>query len=265
MKICFFVLASVSAIGLAAQAVDDGFPDLIPETHGNVTEMPTIERAIERAGYALTRDSLIAALRDSRAQVRSMAAEKLGREGAKGTIPEIREALSVEKAPGTRILMANALAVLGDDQGVSELQTMCKAATDPDWLHRANLRLVAAGSAVEFGKGACGGEVIDILNTLASRTSTAPERQANLIVYGLSIVVRDALAFKPDQEAIRELALRYLADGRAEVRMAASNCLGLVGDADSARALQKAIASEPDGMVRTRMLANLNLLQEAKY
>jgi HEAT repeat protein len=59
---------------------------------------------------------------------------------------------------------------------------------------------------------------------------------------------------------IREIAERYLDDGRYDVRMAASNVLARFGDDGSVRKLKKALATEPDVTVRARMQAALDQL-----
>ena len=261
MRLHVLLPALASAIVLCAQT-DDGIPDLIPEVRGYIAEMPSIERALEHAGYTSTEISLLAALRDPRAQVRSMAAVELAKKHDTDAIPRMLDAALAEKAPGTRIWIADALATLGSEKGATVLLGMCKPRDGVDPLHEASLRLIAAGDVLDLGRAACQEDVIDVLRFLGRLgTPSAPEMEGGLVVLALSIADRHSRAFSHNSEEIRDLASRSLLDSRGYVRMAASNTLGVFGDAASALTLERAASAERDDTVRTRMLANLKLLQ----
>ena len=248
----FFSLAAATA--LLGQS-DEGFPDLIPEQRGGVTYPGTIEGALQLHGYALTKESLLRGLRDANAQVRSMAADELAKQGEKDAAPAIQQALSSEKAMGTRVLMADALARLGVEAGTLELRAICEPAAASD-----HVRLVAAKDLLAAGDATCRDQVIDMVRAMSSRGDEARE---DLLIYGLTLFLgRFAPPFQQKEAEVREVATTLLRDSRRGVRMAASNALGEHGDATSLAVLQEAAAAETSDIVRVRMLANIKILQD---
>ena len=254
MRLCLALFSLAAGAGLFGQT-DEGFPDLIPEQRGGVQYMPTVERALELHGYALTRESLLRGLRDANAQVRSMAADELAKQGDKEAVPSILEALSSEKAIGTRVLMANALAKLGVEAGTVELRAICEPATASN-----HARLVAAGDLLRAGDATCRDQVVDIVRSINTLESTTRE---SLLVYGLTLFTgRFAPLFQPKAAEVREVATTLLRDRDRGVRMAASNTLSEHGDAASLRELQAAAEVETDNVTRVRMLANAKTLED---
>ncbi|HTS55132.1 MAG TPA: HEAT repeat domain-containing protein [Burkholderiales bacterium] len=250
----FAALSSlVVATGLLGQT--DGFPELMHEQRDNKVYTVTTGRALELHGYALTRESLVRALRDPDAQVRSMAADELAKRGDKEAAPSILEALSSEKAIGTRVWMANALLKLGVAEGTSELRAICGPTTASYYP-----RLVAAGDLLGAGDATCRDQVIDMVRSMSTLESTLRE---SLLVYGLTLFTgRFAPMFQPKAAEVREVATTLLADKVRGVRMAASNALGEHGDAASLQALQEAAEAETEDVVRVRMLTNVKILQD---
>jgi HEAT repeat protein len=252
----FFVAAFslIVTASLFAQT-DEGFPELMHEQRGNVVYTATTGRALELHGYALTRESLMRALRDTNAQVRSMAAGELARQGDKEAVPAMLEALSSEKAIGTRVWMANALAKLGVAEGTSELRLICESGTASYYP-----RLVAAGYLLDAEDATCRDQAIDIVRSISNLEGATRE---SLLVYGFSLFTgRNAPMFQPKAAEIRELATTLLRDKERGVRMSASNALGEHGDATSLAALQEAAEVEADNVTRDRMLANVKILQD---
>ena len=249
-------LALIVVAGLYGQA-DDGFPELLPEHRGSIDYNPTVEHTLEVRGYVLTKESLVRGLRDSNAQVRSMAAGELAKMGEKQAIRLITEALSSEKAVGTRVWMANALAKLGGEEGAAELQALCQSGGLSDYV-----RLTAASFLFDLGDPACRDQAIGIVQTMSHRGS---ELRPTEIIYGLSVILRAASWFQPRAAEIRELATALLRDGRYEVRTSASNALGEFGDATSVQELQTAAVAETDKSARNRMLDNIKALKDKGY
>ena len=91
MRIRSVLLAFAGAVVLCAQTFE-GIPQMELEFRDGVWYIPTIERDLGRAGYPLTEEALVAALRDPRARVRSLAVEKLAKDGR-------RVAVSVTVSP----------------------------------------------------------------------------------------------------------------------------------------------------------------------
>lgn len=272
MRLYSFVLALASVTGLAAQAVEDGIPDNMcccPEVMTD-TQPHTAGRLLQCAGYESTSDSLIAALADRRAYVRSLAAGELAKWG-KGVIPAVISALATEAAPGTRIWMANTLAQLGEARGVAALADMCNRYSDPDHLlHQAWLRAMAAGETFRLGNESCRDEFVATLRFLSGLRAPGPfppayppAAVASQLNYALSIawVANAGRLLEPKAPEIREIVERSLGDDDSAVRMTASNIVSIFGDASSIQKLRKALAVEPDYLVHARMAFNLKEME----
>ena len=95
MRIRSVLLAFAGAVVLCAQTFE-GIPQMELEFRDGVWYIPTIERDLGRAGYPLTEEALVAALRDPRARVRSLAVEKLAKDGRRGAVPQRRTARRAE-------------------------------------------------------------------------------------------------------------------------------------------------------------------------
>jgi len=105
------VLLATAAITARAQRLDG----CVEGPTKGVVAAPsdeTRDRALQDAGYALKTDSLLSALRDQRADVRSLAAVRLAKDPQVGVLPSLVEALSAERDPCTKAGMARAVAAL---------------------------------------------------------------------------------------------------------------------------------------------------------
>lgn len=250
----YLALFSLAAAAVLFGQTDEGFPELIPEQRGGVTYPPTIEGALQLHGYALAKESLLRGLLDANAQVRSMAAGELAKQGEKEAAPLILDALSSEKAIGTRVWMANALVELGLQSGIAELRAVCEPATASNFP-----RLVAAADLLEAGDATCRDQVVDMVRTMSGLGAGARE---DTLQVGLSVIGRFEPMFQPKAAEVRELATTLLRDSRRGVRMAAGNTLGRFGDATSLAVLQEAAAAETSDIARARILANIKILQD---
>lgn len=235
MRLCSVLLSLAFGHGLCAQGVE-GIPDLEPEIRDGIMMMPSTERALEHYGYALTQEALESALRDPRAEVRSLAADKLARERKTGALPALVEAFSAERATGTQMWLSYALGTLGDDRGIWTLKGLCRDEGDPDPLHRAAVRSFAAGFMTRLHNKGCYDDAIDVLRFTGSLPA-APGQTASLVVAFSRVAALEG-ASEPQCREIRELAERFLADDRGDVRMSASNVLGRYGDAGSVQKLK---------------------------
>ncbi|MGA3213176.1 MAG: HEAT repeat domain-containing protein [Terriglobales bacterium] len=251
----YLALFSLAAATALFGQTDEGFPELIPEQRGGVMYQATIESALQLHGYALAKESLLRGLRDANAQVRSMAAGQLAKQGVGEAVPFILEALSSEKAIGTRVWMANALVKMGAKAGTTELRAICGAATASYFP-----RLVAAGYLLDAGDATCRDQVIDMVRAMSNLESSFRE---GLLIYGLRLCRGPyAPMFQPKAAEVREVTTALLRDKDRGVRMEASNALGEHGDATSLAVLQEAAAAETSDITRVRMLANIKILQD---
>ena len=218
----------------------------------------TAEQFLQRRGYSLTREDLVSALHDSRAEVRSLAAEELARGHNESALPALVEAFESERALGTQMFMASALAAFGDERALSTLRRLCKSDGDSDPAHRAAVRLLAAGSMVRLGEDACYDDVIDTLRYYLTPAGTIV---GDRVVDGLTLVLGFRHVSPGQSKQLRELAETSLGHGEAGARMLASDILGRYGDAGSAQKLKQALAAETDVTAHARMAAALKRLQ----
>jgi hypothetical protein len=230
------------------------------EFRDGVWYIPTIERDLGRAGYPLTEEALVAALRDPRARVRSLAVEKLAKDGRRGAVPSIMSAFSVENDLGARLWMAYGLAKLGEEKGAVEIANTCKAGGP------IGLRLTAASLAMTLGKAGCNDAVVEILRSLVNHeTGLPPQREGSELSYIYSLLNGRSAEFKPRSGEIRGFLEGSLTDSRDAVRMFAANTLGTFGNAGSLEKLRQALAMETVATVRARLAANVAELEEREH
>jgi hypothetical protein len=262
MKLFSTLVPLALAASLGGQMIE-GIPDMAkPLRSGEVCVdndcILTSEQFLQRGGYASTFEGLAAALHDSRAEFRSLAAEELAREQKAGALRALLEAFSIERAPGTQVFMAGALAALGDESGLPTLQRLCRGEGDPDPAHRAAVRLLAAGSMVRLGRDTCNDDVIDTLRYYV----TAPNvLQGGRVNNGLTLVLGFRHVSANQSKEVRDLAETCVRGEDAGARMLASDILGRYGDAGSAQKLKSALAVERDVTARARMEAALRRLE----
>jgi HEAT repeat protein len=264
MRLSFIVAAVIAAAPLCSQTIE-GIPQM---DWDGVGPLPTIEGDLQRAGHASTEEALVAALRDPRPTVRSLAAQKIAKEGWKDAAPSVLSAFSSEKALGTRLWLANALAKLGEGKGVEEIVRTCNTATLP-----VDFRLAAAQFALESRSAGCNDMVIDALYTaLGHETGLQPEREMNEVGYIYSMLNGRAAQFKERSAEIRQRLEESLADNledslasyRATLRMAAANALATFGDSGSLEKLRQALAAETNHAVQQRMRAAVEQLEKTE-
>jgi hypothetical protein len=111
------MLLVAGSLDVAAQRLDGCVNGAVPDAHGPVHAVSQEERnrGLEGAGYLLTRNSLVSALSDPRADVRSIAASTLQGAWGKAELAPITQAWFVETDFCTRARMASALSRIGDE------------------------------------------------------------------------------------------------------------------------------------------------------
>jgi HEAT repeat protein len=223
----------------------------------------TNEQWLERCGVQSTKEALFGALADPRPDVRSVVAQALAQRSQNDALPAIAAAFSAEKAPGTRMVMAYALALLGEKAALDELRSMCRSVSAS-----AEFRLAAAHYLRELDDdGWLGGFVAALRSARTSPLSSEPRRDNALTagLGGLAIVVPLDKVSGRQMEEIRALAEDCLFSGSRDLRMAASQALAKFGDAASAAKLEAAIAREQDQGVRARMEGDLEKLRATQH
>ena len=226
--------------------------------------MSTIEEDLGRAGYALTEKALVAGLRDPSPRVRSLAAEKIAREDWKDAVSSIMNALSVENDLGTQLWMANALARLGEQRGVGEILGICNGTAGP-----VDFRLTAAQFALELHNSGCDDMIADTLRSFANHeTGLPPAREEGVLCFAYAMLDGRGIEFKRRSPEIRQYLEWSLMDNRDDVKMAAVNALGTLGDGGSVAKLRQALAAEagmrdgrPDKTVKLRIQAVIKQLE----
>ena len=208
----------------------------------------TIEEALLRHHIALTKESLVAALRNQDPEVRQLAAQKLASNGAIDTIPSMNEALSEERVPWNRANIAFALAQLGDKAGMVTLKSICEDAAMPaftriaavqhlQWLHDDSC-LTAVAEVLQFGEDS------------GSRIAAI-----SLVSWGHHFSEGDSLRFF-------DLIVKALEDPAPGVRIEASSALGRLGNVSAIPSLQAALAKEHEMSIRLAIRRALQRLQK---
>src|SRR5579864_3490338 len=198
----------------------------------------------------LTKDALVAALRDNLPDVRGAAAARLAFSGEKDTVPSILAALAIESS-STKILLASSAAELGAQEGFAALRGMCR---DSGWssIHR----MEAANMMVGLNNEDC---LADVLNVLRSNDSNdAVNDPANMAVY---VLLRHKHIPAEELPAIRGLAQVFLRSKSPSIRGGASDLLEKYGDSLSAEHLRGALAVEQVEAVRKGMADALRALE----
>jgi hypothetical protein len=89
----------------------DGCPAVWTPFSGVTPSGKAPDRGLQESGIALVRDALTIALRDPRADVRSLAAGKLAEAGNRADLAPLMQAWAEEKDPCTKFVMSGILAV----------------------------------------------------------------------------------------------------------------------------------------------------------
>jgi HEAT repeat protein len=261
MRFRFLLLLLSVAAGLRGWQVDGFFDSAAREIPHGCSDndcLWTVEHLLTYYGVGLDKDGLQGALRDPRADIRSMAAFKLGNDRVTEAIPWLAEALAAEKAIGTRTHMANALAQLGDKRGQDALESLCQSAGQSDPRAEAAVRIAATGFLARYHKTVCNDAIIDTLHLLERPDTT---RNANLMAVGLAAANYLESPTESQVAAIREIAQRWISDQDMGVRQSASMALARYGDVVSYQKLKAALAIETDAWVRTRMGRDLRKME----
>jgi HEAT repeat protein len=223
-------------------------PRAISATDGR---LETVSEALRRHNIEHTEPALVAALQNQDPEVRELAARALADDGAKHTIPSIKDALSTETVPTNQANIAFSLARLGEEGGRETLKKMCSDATEPEWL-----RMLAAVNMRSLNDDSC---LPSIMQVLQSRGNPDGRKQALYLVPSFSHL--PAQSFRP----LLDLVEKELSDPESGVRMTASSVLGQIGDVSAIPYLRKAIAREYNEGCREQMRMDLKNLEKREH
>ncbi|MDQ2844008.1 MAG: HEAT repeat domain-containing protein [Acidobacteriota bacterium] len=202
---------------------------------------------LKRYGIGLSKEALLAALTNPKAEVRGLVAQKLAIDKDKDAIPFILNAISVENSNINRVHMALDLAELGDRKGVDLLENACSDQNTPG-----NLRVLAAQDMLQLGNKEC---LADVLALAKSDTEEGNRQVA------LSLLPQYFSEAKGTPEEVLNLICGSLIDGSAMVRLEAVVVLGELGNSQQVAALEDALTKEPEQDLRIQMAQTLGKLK----
>ena len=229
----------VSALALWAQD-----PSKSTDRHAGAT----IEEVLEFHHIVPTRAGLEEALRNSDPEVRSLVAQKLAQDNYKESLPALSEALAIEKIPQTRVNIAYAVAKLGDDKGVTALDSICADSSVGAFVKSEAARLLLYVAKSSPG---CLTAMIDVLGhaDISTRMNAA----------WLLPKFHDLSA--EDSDRVFQSLVKELKAEDASLRQVVSRALADLGNRSAVPYLQSALAIEQDASVRTQMESSLRRLQ----
>ncbi|MGO9402945.1 MAG: HEAT repeat domain-containing protein [Terriglobales bacterium] len=238
-----YVLLLQSLLTLSAVAqVNLGMVGEEPDCSG----LTTVEQCLELHRIPLTKDALISALHNEDFWIWSLAASEVGNKGLKDAVPDLIGLLASRSVPVERIILAQALARLGDARGVEILRSYCDDATVS-----ISDRLTAASTLLDFQPKSCPETLI------AGLQSDVWQFREEAI----GMIPRFKELSPSESAQVRAALLRSLSDQEGNVRLQAANTMWGLGDRSFIPVLQAALAKETEPMVRHGMEYSLKRLQ----
>jgi hypothetical protein len=226
-------------------------PQIVAEHN---SQPPPAREQLARRGIGSDKQSLIGALKNRDAEVRTFAAMRLGEydlDAIRGdSIPALAEALRTETEPAVAAFMAAVLGDLGDITGVHALERMCH-----DSQLGSRVKLEVARHLWDLGSENCLDDVLDL--------AFKGDNSATLGVLDfLPKFQRFQRISSEDQERIVEIIRRALSDASPHMRFVAADVRGKMKDASAASDLQGAIGTELDEQVQDAMRRAPSSLQK---
>jgi len=208
----------------------------------------TIEELLESHHVKLTRTGLEQGLRNADPEVRSLAAEKLAQDNDKESIPALVAALQVETVAQTRVNVAYALGKLGDERGVTALDSICADSSAEAFVKTEAARLLLY---VAKGTPGCLTAMIEVLDRadISTRMNAA------------SLLPQFHDLSDEESERVFQALITALKAEQAPIREAVSRALGKLANVAAVAYLQSALTTEPDGIVRSQIESSLQRLQ----
>ena len=213
--------------------------------------LKSFAESLHARGIAVSEPSLIAALRNLDAEVRSLAALKLAEDHDADAIPSIENALSIETVASARIGIASALWSLQDPKGAVYLQGMC---SDSSLSIYVIVDVVRGLSNINESSAPCAGIILSYLD------SHRDSETRSSVLWTLSEMYKWVPQNKASQ--IAGILQAMLSDEAPYVRLQASHALVEIGLRPSAQAIRDAISREKDPMVRASLRRDLSVIEK---
>jgi HEAT repeat protein len=208
--------------------------------------MPTVRQLLRKHGIALSKEGLLKALKHNNPEVRYLAAQQLAEENETDAIPAMTAALRSERNLRARTNIAYALAQMGARRGFSTLKAICHNRTIPSYE-----RLLAVDYLLRMGDESCNKVVLDYLRPRADPSAQVGAMYLLRRMSGISMDERlRALNFVHDSLSVRDIS----------VKLTASDTLVSLKDETAIPAFERAIASETNREVRSKMQSDLKRL-----
>lgn len=232
---------SRESAGEGTAAVFDRPSQLKRPECGNLTP---IDGCLAQYGVPLTKEGLLAALRSTDPEIRALDEEVLAYRGIKDAIPELFMLLITTYDPDERIRLADALAELGEEQGVETLRRYCDDATASMYE-----RLAAARCLLRYQPRSCPEALIAALRDDTYRLVALP-------------MIPEFKELSQEQSAeARSVLLKSVADQDFIVRLQAAETIAATRDVTYIPALQAALVRESQEAVRDAIQYCLKQLQ----
>ena len=221
---------------------------LLIARRGTSQAPPTPEQELTRFGVPLTKPSLILALRDSRKEVRGLAAAELAEMKAAEALPEILRAANDERDELTQVNIAAAATWLGSREGTTLLVRMCQNRNFQSYA-----RQNAARNAFDAGNYDCFASMAAMMGPFA------PSDDRIGALYLLSQLRNQT---REQSNEVLQLILPMLAEGDRRLRLEACQGLLFLGDPTAVPPLREALMQEQEAVVRQQMQATLDSLMK---
>jgi HEAT repeat protein len=231
---CALTLAS--AVGINAAHVGGSAPMSVAD-------------ALRAKGIDLSRPSLLAALRNSDPQIRGLAAMKLAENHDADAIPEIKDALAVEKNPTARINFGLALWSLQDPVGLSSLRAVC---SDGSMAIDAIVEAVQELNMIHESSEPCASTVIGFLEAHQDSESRLRSLFALADLY--------PWVTPGEGQKVLQMLLGMLSDDDPSVRMQTAQSLVQIGLPASAGPIRAQMLRETDPTIRDSLQTALDML-----
>jgi hypothetical protein len=224
----------------------------------SLAEQPTLdyeEQFLHGHDIAITKQAVMAALRDHDAGVRQAASHVLSSRWPEQAVTPIHEAMLREGDELVRVYLGD-LAELGNNTGRETLITECH--NNENW---GSTRVVAARSMIHLHDDSCDDAVLEVL-----RADSDPQDPLAK-VYALNLVPGFVFFHHSDRreyQSVMDLIMKALNDPDGGVRLTTATTLGSLGDPSAIPALQVAAANERDATVRNAMLIELKKLMRVQ-
>ncbi len=244
-------LAASLALGIGAAPVSSqaGASQTAPPEIVSNSPLQTVAAALRAKGIDLSRTSLLQALHHSDPAVRSLAALQLCEHRSAESVPSIKEALSIETDPRTRINFGLALWTAHDPDGVVTLHRLC---SDPAQSIDITVTVVQELAIANESSEPCAAAVLHYVDIHLDSESRLRSLFALPDLYPWVV---------PDQaDKVLALLTETLKDRDPAVRIQSAQSLVQIGLPSSAGPIRTQMTRESDPNIRDSLKSSLDQL-----